>query len=110
MDLLHQLKKSLLDNKSAPAFCINGVFFTYKEFYQKISGISSVIRQQKKTGSNNIGVITNNDIETYASLVACWFSGFAYIPINPSIPKERNNIVIKEASIEFVLSSSDCKK
>jgi len=109
MNLLNELKESLLKNKNRPAFCIKGVFYNYEQLQDRVHCISSYLRcwkEQHKTLSN-VGVVTNNDLDTYASLLACWFSGVAYVPFNPSIPKGRNNVVVKEAQIKLVLSSDD---
>jgi D-alanine--poly(phosphoribitol) ligase subunit 1 len=106
MNYLDRLKDSLLLNKDRHAFCINEKFYTYGQLYKKICNIVNEIEINKNLRAKNIGVITNNDVETYASLIACWFLGYAYIPVSPATPKERNNIIIREAAIDLMLSSS----
>lgn len=108
-NLLQQIKNSLDANRSSPAFCIEDRFYSYNELNNEICKTISLLNRNKtdtEIGAN-IGIITNNDFQTYASLIACWFLGFAYVPINPAIPKERNKIIIQEAGIKWILNSSD---
>jgi acyl-CoA synthetase (AMP-forming)/AMP-acid ligase II len=44
--------------------------------------------------SGNIGLVANDDIETYASIFAIWLEGFAYVPLHPHQPVERSLEII----------------
>ena len=50
-----------------------------------------------------MGIVTTNSIETYASIIACWFSGYAYVPLHPKNPEERSRTIMEEARIDLVL-------
>jgi D-alanine--poly(phosphoribitol) ligase subunit 1 len=88
------------------AFCINGKFYTYREFSIYISKIRKAI-QLAKRGCKNIGLVANDDIETYASIFAGWFEGLAYVPLHPQQPVERSLEIISQADIDLVISSDD---
>lgn len=107
--LLNRIKESLVKYSENQVFCFGGEFYSYKDLNVQIYHIIRLFQDKKLDFSvgRNIGVVTNYDIQTYASLIACWFLGFAYVPINPSIPWERNKAVIREAEIDWILSSSD---
>lgn len=105
MTFLDELGKSILSNQNQNAFCINGEFFSYKILAQKISGIRSALQQKNKSTENIIGLVTNDDIETYASIFALWLEGKAYIPLNPQIPAERNLHILKQTNSETILDS-----
>lgn len=107
MNLLIDIQKSIEKNATNKAFCINNKFFTYKEFSETISSIRSALQNSNLKNENNIGLIANDDIQTYASIIALWFEGKAYIPINPDFPIDRNISVIKQADINTILDSSD---
>lgn len=86
------------------AFHINEKDYSYYEFYQKVNTIVHEIINEN--GDNKrIIVITNNDIETYASIIAIWLTGNIYIPLN--IKEDNNNLksVVNIISADFVLSS-----
>ena len=88
------------------AFCINGVFYTYKELGGYISGIRGAV---KKTDCDIIGLIANDDIETYAAILALWLEGKSYVPISPDTPKDRNENIIKQAGLSTIIDSSEKK-
>ena len=70
------------------AFFIEDQLYTYKQF----GGYISIIREQLKGlgGENNkIGLVINNDIQTYASIFSLWFEGKCYVPLHPEWPLER---------------------
>lgn len=90
------------DRKS---FCINEHFYTYKDFAKHIAGIKAALQSTAST-SKRIGLVINDDIETYASIFAIWLEGFAYVPLHPGQPSERNAEIILQAEIELILDSS----
>lgn len=86
------------------AFCINEKFYSYLEFAQNISKIRKAL--QSSNNNKNIGLVANDDIETYASIFAIWLEGFAYVPLHPQQPLERNLEIISQAGINIVIDSS----
>ncbi len=107
MNLLTNLQNSINYSLKNNAFCINNVFFTYEEFAQIISNIRISIKKFSHEEETNIGLITNDDIYTYASIIALWLEGKAYIPLNPEFPIDRNLTVINQANIKSILDSSE---
>ncbi len=89
------------------AFFINDQFYTYRILSKNISSIRNSIRANTNIDEKNIGLIINDDIETYASIIALWLEGNAYVPINPGNPKERNDKIIHLANIKTILNSND---
>ena len=53
------------------AFCIENKFYTYNDFSNAIKRICSLLQISEIKG-RNIGLVTNNDLETYASIFALW--------------------------------------
>lgn len=84
------------------SFCINDNSYTYRNFFSIVSDIQSLI-----SGVNDtiIGLYATDDIRTYASILALWFLGKAYVPLNPSQPIERHKDVISLTKIRYILSS-----
>jgi amino acid adenylation domain-containing protein len=96
-------------HKDLNAFCINEVFFKYEEFAKAISKIRDSL-QQEEIISKNIGLVVNDDLETYASIFAIWLEGLAYVPLHPLQPIERNVEIITQAEVNIVLDSSSVSK
>lgn len=104
-NVLNQFLNSIENNANRNALCIEEIFYTYNDLALCISKIrQSLILENPK--NKNIGLITNNDIETYASIFALWLEGLAYVPINPAFPKNRNDKIIRQAEIQTILDSS----
>jgi len=102
--IIEPFLNSIQDFSDRNAFCINGEFFTYKHLEASISKIRFQLIDNK---DDIIGLIANDDLETYASIFALWLDGKAYIPLNPIAPVERNQTIIEQADIKTVLDSSD---
>ncbi len=87
------------------AFCIKGVFYTYKEFGEYISKIRYALASYTEKGLN-IGLVANDDIETYASIFAAWLEGCAYVPLNPNQAIDRSIEIISQSDIDLIIDSS----
>jgi D-alanine--poly(phosphoribitol) ligase subunit 1 len=106
MELFLNLAESINQHKERNAFYINDVSYSYNDFAKSISRIRHSIKQLTKNDEKNIGLIINDDIETYAGIVALWFEGKAYIPLNPESPKDRNYKIINQAGLTTIIDSS----
>ncbi len=104
MTPLNQLADSLHHFEDEPAFCIADKYYSYKDFRNTIAGIQNLISEAGATSHCNIGILTYNDIETYASVFAILFLGHAFVPINPLHPQERNQSIINQAGIKIILT------
>ncbi len=91
-------------NGSSVAFSIEGKRNTYDQLARRVAYIQSVFRE-KEEGLNEVGIIANQDFDTYATLVACLLSGITYIPIEPGHPDERNNHIISISGVKTIFCS-----
>jgi len=86
------------------AFCINDIFYTYKD----LTGFITSYRSQIKNNCSyqeRIGLVVHDDLETYASIFAIWMEDKAYVPIHPEQPKVRNQEIINQAGCTYLLDS-----
>ena len=87
------------------AFCINEEFFTYKQLGECISKIrKSLIDADFK--NSNVGLVINDDIESYASIFALWLEGYGYVPLHPNWPLERCMDIVGQVRLDLILDSS----
>ncbi len=107
MNLIFEIQNSITAHYERNAFCIAQKFYSYQQFAQKISDIRSEIQNRIPEDQIPVGLITNDDLETYASIIALWMEGKAYAPLNPDFPAKRLEMIIKMAEIDFVLDSSE---
>lgn len=101
--------ESIKEHGENYAFCISGNFYTYNQFFQCIMKIRSNLSTLDKI-NKIVGLVDNDDLETYASIFALWLEGYAYVPLSKDFPKARLNNIISQANINYVLASSDNKE
>lgn len=94
------------DNK---AFCINEVYYTYCQLGEALSKIRTRIKNVSSSGEN-IGLVVNDDLETYASILALWAEGKAYVPLHPKQPIERCVEIVRQVHCSLILDSSSCTR
>lgn len=104
--ILDPLLKSINLYSDRNAFFINDKYYSYKEFGKSIFKIRESL-QNLDNKENLIGLVLNDDLETYSSIFSLWIEGKAYIPLHPSQPIERNEKILSQVKINTVLDSSN---
>lgn len=107
--MLNKIKQSCINFPGNNAFFINGKNYTYAQLAKTISRIRSFL-ETEVVSPINIGIITNDDLETYASVLGVLYAGLTFVPINPENPLERNISIIELAGINIVLTSKNTKE
>jgi len=102
---LHTLKINLEKYSGRNAFYIGDRFYTFREFEEQIRKIYDLLCSGISTRQNCIGIIAEDNLETYASVMAVWFSGNIFVPLNPGNPDSRNQEIIEQAGIKTILIS-----
>lgn len=97
LDVLLSLRHS-----SAVSFHINDKDYTYYELINIADQINLILRD---CDSETIALYATDDIRTYASILALWFAGKAYVPLNPRQPRERHNEILKSINAKCLLSA-----
>jgi amino acid adenylation domain-containing protein len=103
--MIRELSASLETYADRNAFCIDDVYYTYAQLATFVRRIRAKMASEGGSRTGRVGIVTTNTIETYASIIACWFSGYAYVPLHPNHPEERSRTIMEEAMIDLVLSS-----
>lgn len=87
------------------ALVIEDTPYTYQELYTRVWAICSELRY---IDSAVVGVMAENNIETYASLLALLFSGRTYVVLHPSYPTGRNAQIVSRSGMRCLLHSENC--
>ena len=103
LPLINLLQSISEKHTEKTAFIINGATFSYSEFYQKVTEIA--LELNATSNQKKVLVITNNDLETYASIIAIWLTGNTYIPINSNETEERLRQALQIVNADLVLVS-----
>jgi len=86
------------------AFCFNEKYYTYSLFVQRIVAIAKSLENHSE---NQIALVTNDDLDTYASIFAIWVTGKMYVPLSPDTPVERNQSIVESIGIKTILNSEN---
>lgn len=61
-------------------------------------------------GANTfIGLCVPRSVEMMIAIIAIQRAGFGYIPLDPSLPRERLQSIVEDAQVHFILSTKDVK-
>lgn len=105
-NILEQVRNSIAQYPDRNAFYIDGTFYTYQQFAERVSAIRSVIRAAAKN-EQIWGLSLHDDLNTYASIFALWMEGKAYVPLHPSWPEERIASIKEQVGCSNVLDACD---
>ncbi len=100
--ILQPIRDSL--NSTSSAFYINGTYYSYHCFAERISAIRLAIHGWK-TSEPIVALAIHDDLDTYASIIALWMEGKAYVPLHPNQPVERNRNIISQINAKYLLDS-----
>jgi len=87
------------------AFCIDEVHYTYSQLGKCVSKVRTALRQSIYQNPK-VGLVINDDLETYASIIALWLEGDSYVPLHPNWPLERCLDICEQVELDLVLDSS----
>ncbi|WP_341215358.1 AMP-binding protein [uncultured Wocania sp.] len=107
MKYISNLQKSIEEHSENNAFYIGDTYYTYKDFALEVSKIRNSINKKVDGSFRLIGLIANDDIETYAAIIAFWLEGKAYVPINPEHPIDRNTEILKALETNYIFDSTE---
>ena len=102
---LEPILLSASEHGKRTAFCCDDKTATYDELFGIAQAIRSRLNERGVPHGRRIGIVTGDTVETYASLLAVWSLGAAYVPLNVHNPAERNAAIINQAGLEVIVSS-----
>lgn len=103
-NLAYSLNHALQKHRDNVAFNIMGGNYTYLQLTQRVSHFQAVFSRNNQI-VESIGIIANQDFDTYSAILAALLSGITYIPIEPTHPDERNNHIISIAKVNAIYCS-----
>lgn len=104
-DMIADILNAAERYSSNNAFVIDDVPYTYDYLLRLVNDISAVLSE---ITPDVIGIVAENDIETYAAILAVLRCGKTYVILHPSYPESRNRRIIQIAGIELVLCTFSC--
>lgn len=102
LPILHSI--SSFGNRNS--FCIDEEFYTYEDLGSRVRSIRAAIATAQFS-NKYVGLVINDDLETYASIFALWLEGNAYVPLHPNWPLERCLDICNQVELDLILDSSE---
>ena len=82
---------------------INGEEVKYECILSKAETFSVFLRKTcQLSEQSRVGLLLHNSIEILASLIACMFSNFVYVPLDYNSPKAKLEFICNDAKVEAV--------
>jgi len=114
-EILVPVSESICKFADRNAFYINGVYYTYRQFAERILAIRSAIRRLEDASLQVRGVrqeqiwglAIQDNLDTYASIFALWMEGKCYVPLHPSWPADRIASIIDQIGCSNVIISEN---
>lgn len=79
---------------------------TYKELNERANSLAYYLRNEQKIKKEDlVGVMVNRSLEMIIAILAVMKAGGAYIPIDPSFPKDRIDYMLSSSSASVLLTS-----
>ncbi|MBA3706973.1 MAG: AMP-binding protein [Bacteroidetes bacterium] len=103
--IVHGFFRSVLSYPKNNALWINNCYYSYEQFSQIVISIYKNIPTDKIY--ERIGIYSNDDVYTYAGILAINLYGAAYVPLNNKFPIARNKSIAKQCELKLILSSVD---
>ncbi|WP_445381943.1 AMP-binding protein [Robiginitalea sp. IMCC43444] len=111
---MHPLQRNLIEslkiNKDRPAFFINETYYSYGDLLNKIEEIRYALESIDELKSRRVGILYEDNLESYATIFACWLEGIAYVPISPASPENRNISALEQAEVDLLFTSKTIEK
>lgn len=104
-EILVPLQECINKYSNKNAFFIDGTFYTYQQFAERISAIRAAIRATKNN-EQICGLALHDDLDTYASIFALWMEGKCYVPLHPSWPDDRIQNIVEQIGCTYILDSN----
>lgn len=75
--------------------------------YKELALLADTIRGRFPSQPKYIGIVLDHSVEMIAAILAVLKSGAAYIPAEPTLPKERIAYMMSQCNVEFVITQEE---
>lgn len=75
--------------------------------FRELDAMTDTIAAMFPVHPEAVGVAMNHSVEMIASLFAVLKTGAAYVPVEPSFPKERIRFIMDECKVNFILTEHE---
>ncbi|NEO98573.1 MAG: amino acid adenylation domain-containing protein [Symploca sp. SIO2E9] len=77
---------------------------TYQELYQRAVGLAAQLRHLGATANTLVAVVMEKNWEQVVAVLGILISGAAYLPIDPSLPQQRQQYLLEQGQVQLVVT------
>ncbi|MEM9272243.1 MAG: amino acid adenylation domain-containing protein [Cyanobacteria bacterium P01_F01_bin.143] len=92
---------------NSPAIISSERTLTYKELYDRANGLAHQLRDLGATPNSLVAIIMSKGWEQIVGVLGILISGAAYLPIDPTLPQERQQYLLEQGNVKLVVTQSD---
>ena len=100
MDMIKDIVRAYRNYPDHVAFVIDDTSYTYQEVFARVQGIMPFVQDCPE---DIIGIIAEDCIETYASILAVLLAEKTYVILHPNYPDSRNRTIVESTGMKQVL-------
>ncbi|HQP30616.1 MAG TPA: amino acid adenylation domain-containing protein, partial [Deltaproteobacteria bacterium] len=106
-NLLHTLfLEQALQHPQAPAVITSSRSLSYGELLDRARRLGQYLRAHGAVPNTCVAVLMEKGWEQIAGVMGVLFSGAAYVPLDPGLPRERLRYLLEETAVKVVLTQS----
>jgi amino acid adenylation domain-containing protein len=102
MHVLEAIARHMAAQPQAPALWARGAWHSYAQLAHAVGQVQAQLRTLPQVPPR-VGILTGDDMPTYAALLAILGLGSAYVPVNAHHPPERNAAIVEDAALQVIL-------
>lgn len=102
--MLARLRQTMQQHADRPALCIDDQYYTYRQLAHAVGTLRHALHPLP---DRHVGLVANDDLHTYAAILALWMEGKSYVPLHPLQPLARCLDIIGQVDIQTVIDTSD---
>ncbi|WP_103866072.1 non-ribosomal peptide synthetase [Aquimarina sp. I32.4] len=88
------------------AVCFENDSFTYKELDEKSNQLAHYLRKKGVEEESLVPICLERSLQMMVGLLGILKSGGAYVPIDPSYPKDRINFILEDVNVNIIVSNN----
>jgi amino acid adenylation domain-containing protein len=102
----HDFSARTSDSAPRDALTVAGHTLTYAALSDRVTAISNAISVCETPSATPVAAVyASRSVDTYAGILAALSRGYAYVPLNPKFPAERNRYILDRSGASVVIFS-----
>ena len=102
--ILHLFQQQRNQNPDAVAVSFGGRLVTYAQLDERANRIGYVLQVAGVTSESLVALYLERSPELIAGLLGVWKAGGAYLPIDPTNPRQRVAFTLEDSQVKYVLT------